>query len=90
MTEPSDLRLKKNITTFTPKRINVNWVTFQWRDEEFKIELGAVAQRLEIDYPEFVVTDPETQMKAIKYTQLLIAKVAELEHRIKLLELNNT
>lgn len=83
----SELDLKKNITTFTPKRIAVTWVTFEYRNDPRKtIQLGCMAEALIHDHPEFVVCDPETGIKAVKEVQLLIAKVAELEHRIAILE----
>jgi hypothetical protein len=86
-TELSDLRLKKNISTFNPKPIDVNWVTFEWKDDPQKrIQIGVIAQSLEHKHPEFVVCDPETGFKAVKQLQLLTAKVCELEHRIKQLE----
>ena len=82
----SDLRLKEDISTLEVKSLNVDWKTFRFKDDESKaIRHGVIAQELEETHPEFVVTDDEG-MKSVRYTDLLIAKNAELEARIEKLE----
>jgi hypothetical protein len=90
----SDERLKKNILSYKVKPINANWKTFEFKDapeENRRVQLGVIAQELEIEHPEFVMTDDEGY-KSVAYTDLLIAKNAELEQRIERLEglLNTT
>ena len=48
--------------------------------------VGVIAQELEQNHPEFVITNNETGMKAVSYVDMLVAKVAELEKRINQLE----
>ena len=44
--------------------------------------MGVIAQELEIKHPEFVNTDNEG-FKSVKYIDLLISKIAELEARLE-------
>ena len=53
--------------------------------EQGQILLLKLAQELEESHPEFVKTD-EKGFKSVAYTELLIAKIAELELRINKLE----
>ena len=84
----SDRRLKKNIknigdTSFTD---NIDFKKFTFKsDKTNRIRYGVIAQELEKVAPELVYTDDKGE-KAVSYIDLLIAKIAELEKRIKQLE----
>ena len=81
----SDERKKKDIKSYKVKPIDVNWFNFKWKEGDGSEQLGTIAQDLEIRHPEFVVTNAEGE-KAVRYNQLLIAKVAELEEESKYLK----
>lgn len=84
----SDRRLKKNIidlpnTDWTNK---IEFKQFQFKDDpKEKTRYGVIAQDVEKIAPQLVSTDSEGN-KAVAYIDLLIAKIAELEKRIKILE----
>ena len=80
----SDERLKENIKTLEPKVISAEWKSFNAKDDD-SYRTGVIAQELEIEHPEFVETN-DKGFKSVKYIDLLISKIAELEHRIKQLE----
>jgi len=80
----SDKRLKENIKTLNPKAISAKWKSFNAKDDD-SYRTGVIAQELEIEHPEFVETNNKG-FKSVKYIDLLISKIAELEHRIKQLE----
>ncbi|QLG46060.1 tail fiber domain-containing protein [Costertonia aggregata] len=82
----SDERLKNSIEPYKSKPINVHWKTFVLdSDKTERVQLGAIAQELEKEHPEFVITSDKDE-KSIAYIDLLIAKNAELESRIEKLE----
>ena len=81
----SDERLKENIVEIQPKKIKANWKSFNIKDSDEGYRVGVIAQELEVEHPEFIVTDSEG-FKSVKYIDLLISKIAELENRIKQLE----
>ena len=81
----SDKRLKENIKTLEPKVISTKWRTFNVKDSDEGHRVGVIAQELEVKHPEFVETNEEG-FKSVKYIDLLISKIAELEYRIKQLE----
>ena len=81
----SDERKKTKIKDLTCDNINVNWKSFEFKEDEGEYRTGVIAQELEKSHPEFVNTDDEG-FKSVKYIDLLIAKIAELENRIKELE----
>ena len=81
----SDKRLKENIKELEPNKINVNWKSFNLKNAKEDYRVGVIAQELEVTNPEFVVTNDEG-FKSVKYIDLLISKIAELEDRIKNLE----
>jgi predicted nucleic acid-binding protein len=82
----SDNRFKKNVKDTSNERIKANWKTFEMISDETKSQrYGVIAQELEKDHPEFVNTDSEG-FKSVKYIDLLIAKIAELEARLEKLE----
>jgi len=81
----SDKRFKENIYDISPKEIAVKWKSFNIKDSDEGYRVGVIAQELEIKHPEFVQTDEEG-FKSVKYIDLLISKISELENRIKQLE----
>lgn len=80
----SDLRLKADIKPLN-KRINLNYYQYRFKSDTSQVRYGVVAQELEKTNPELVRTDKDG-MKSVAYVDLLIAKIAELEQRIKALE----
>ena len=84
-TTASDKRLKDNIKPIGTKHLNINWKNFELKSEPGIKRTGVIAQELEESHPEFVKTD-EKGFKSVAYTELLIAKIAELELRINKLE----
>ena len=81
----SDERLKENIKDLEVKSIDTNWKSFNVKNSDEDYRVGVIAQELEVKHPEFVATDKEG-FKSVKYIDLLISKIAELEDRIKQLE----
>ena len=80
----SDERLKENIKTLKPKKIDIKWKSFNLKTDN-NYRTGVIAQELETEHPEFVRTDKEG-LKSVAYIDLLIAKIAELEARLEKLE----
>ena len=78
----SDERLKTKITDLPCDNIDVVWKSFEMKNNEGEYRVGVIAQELEIKHPEFVNTDTEG-FKSVKYIDLLIAKIAELEARLE-------
>ena len=82
----SDISLKENIKDYAASSININYKTYNLIDDEDKnTRVGVIAQELEQSHPEFVRED-ENGIKSVSYIDLLMAKIAELEHRINYLE----
>lgn len=77
----SDIRLKENVVILEPNHIEIDWKSFNMKRYPDDYRTGVIAQELEVTHPEFVITD-NNGMKAVKYIDLLIAKIAELEHKI--------
>ena len=80
----SDERLKENIKELSGN-VEVNWKTFELKVEKGQKRYGVIAQELEKTNPEFVKED-SNGFKSVNYIDLLIAKIAELEQRIQLIE----
>jgi len=78
----SDERLKDNVIDLEPKAIDAKWKSFTMKDSSEDYRVGLIAQELEVTNPEFVVTD-DIGFKSVKYIDLLIAKIAELEARLE-------
>jgi hypothetical protein len=78
----SDERKKTKIKDLTCDNINVNWKSFELKEDGGEYRTGVIAQELEQSHPEFVKTDDEG-FKSVKYIDLLIAKIAELEARLE-------
>ena len=81
----SDKRSKTKIKDLTRDNIDVSWKSFEMKGNEGDYRTGVIAQELEETHPEFVNTDPKG-FKSVKYIDLLIAKIAELEARLEKLE----
>jgi len=81
----SDKRKKTKIKDLTCDNIDVNWKSFELKENQGEYRTGVIAQELEEVHPEFVNTDKEG-FKSVKYIDLLIAKIAELEARLEKLE----
>ena len=81
----SDERKKTKIEDLKGDALDVQWRSFEMKDNEGEYRTGVIAQELEQKHPEFVNTDDEG-FKTVKYIDLLIAKVAELEARLEKLE----
>ncbi|MGB5817854.1 MAG: pyocin knob domain-containing S74 family peptidase [Saonia sp.] len=82
----SDERLKKNVVSIK-KSFDFGFYEFEFKKREGDKRYGVIAQEVEKKNPELVYTDEEG-MKQVKYIDLLIGKIAELEQRIKALEAN--
>lgn len=82
----SDQRLKSDINTYVPQPINIKYRDYLITNGGDRRRVGVIAQELEKEHPEFVTTNPDTGYKAVSYIDMLVAKVAELEERIKQLE----
>jgi len=78
----SDERKKTKIKDLACNNIDVNWRSFELKQNEGDYRTGVIAQELEEKHPEFVNTDDEG-FKSVKYIDLLIAKIAELEARLE-------
>jgi len=83
ISQTSDISLKENIVDLN-KSINASWKQFNMKDSPDQIRYGVIAQELEVEHPEFV--SENEGIKSVNYIDLLVAKVAELENRIKELE----
>ncbi|MBW1655407.1 tail fiber domain-containing protein [Flavobacterium quisquiliarum] len=88
---PSDIRLKKDIQTLTSVLDNikqVRGVTYYWKDvsKGTDLQLGMIAQELEKVYPELVITNKETGLKAVNYAQftgVLVEGIKEQQTQIE-------
>ena len=81
VTLDSDVRLKENIVNLEPIHIVIDWKSFNLKKSPGLYRTGVIAQELEVHHPEFVVT-ADDGYKSVKYIDLLIAKIAELEDKI--------
>jgi len=82
----SDRRLKQNIKPLFLDDNGIQFVNYTFKsDTTNRIRIGVIAQDLEVKVPELVYTD-KSGMKSVDYTGLLLAKIIELENRIKALE----
>ena len=81
----SDKRNKTKIEDLTGDNVDISWKSFEMKGNEGEYRAGVIAQELEENHPEFVNTD-DRGFKSVKYIDLLIAKIAELEARLEKLE----
>lgn len=80
----SDRDLKENIIPLAERKIDVDFKEYNFKGSK-RTRFGVIAQELEEKHPEFVHTR-ESGDKSVSYIDLLVAKVHELENRIKELE----
>ena len=80
----SDRDLKENITPLANREIKADFKEYNFKGSK-RTRFGVIAQELEEHHPEFVHTR-ESGDKSVAYIDLLVAKVHELENRIKELE----
>ena len=81
----SDKRNKTKIKDLTGDNVDISWKSFEMKGDQGEYRVGVIAQELEENHPEFVNTD-DRGFKSVKYIDLLIAKIAELEARLEKLE----
>lgn len=81
----SDERYKDKIEDVEVKGIDARWRTYVMKDSPDVMRHGVIAQELEEFHPEFVVTG-EDGYKGVRYTDLLVAKMAEKDKQIESLE----
>ncbi len=81
----SDRRFKNNIKDIKDIKVEAAFKSFEMESSPGEKRYGVVAQELEKTNPELVGTDHEG-FKSVKYIDLLIAKIAELEARLEKLE----
>lgn len=93
----SDRRLKTDIEDLKGGDLinKLRPVSFRWKSDGKK-SLGFIAQEVEKEFPELVMTNDETGMKAMRYTDLIAplvakaqatdAKLEVLEERLEILE----
>ena len=82
----SDRTLKTNIQPIIKDYSRLNLVSFNFKDNLNELRFGTIAQDLLSNgYSEFVTGDKEGEYK-VKYIDLIIAKLASAELRIKQLE----
>lgn len=81
----SDIRLK-NLIDYKYNVESIKPITYIWKDsEDKKRKIGYSAQEVQKILPEAVKEDKEGFL-SVDYIQILVAKIAELENRIKQLE----
>lgn len=80
----SDRRMKENIRDIEEQELDVRWRRFDFTEEHSgeKNRYGVIAQELQKTHPEFVVTNESTGLLSVKYTDLLIAKMAEKDRQM--------
>lgn len=95
LSQSSDARLKKNVTTLTSGLATVNrlrGVSYNWLDESRpENKIGFIAQEVEKVLPELVMTK-EDGFKAVNYaemTAVLVEAVKELNAKVEKLEAEN-
>ena len=87
----SDQRLKRNIASLPDaleKILEMRGVSFNWENSG-EPEIGLIAQEVEEVYPDLVITDPNSGLKAVKYGNLvapLIEAIKEQQRMIKQLQ----
>ena len=78
--QTSDLGLKDIISQ------NGDVVRFTWKDKrDEKVHIGYIAQEIQQQYPDQVQQD-DNGILSVNYIEVLVAKIEELENRIKQLE----
>jgi hypothetical protein len=80
----SDERLKENINDLKPRKINASFKEYNFKEKR-QTRFGVIAQELEKHHPEFI-RETDHGYKSVAYIDLLVAKIVELEDRLKQLE----
>ena len=80
----SDERLKENINDLKPRKINASFKEYNFKERK-QTRFGVIAQELEKHHPEFI-RETDHGYKSVAYIDLLVAKIVELEDRLKQLE----
>ena len=81
----SDIRLK-NLTNYDYNISGIKPITYSWKDgRDDKKHIGYSAQEVQKVMPD-AVNEGEDGMLSVNYVEVLVAKIAELENRIKQLE----
>ncbi|KYG63694.1 hypothetical protein AZI86_12760 [Bdellovibrio bacteriovorus] len=96
--QTSDERFKRNIATINnplEKLLEIRGVTYDWRAQEFpdkkfneRHQLGVIAQEVEKQFPEAVITDNEGY-KSVQYTALvapLIEAIKTLYQKLNIMD----
>ena len=82
----SDRRRKENIIDYVVKPINIKYKEFNFIGTKESM-IGVIADEIEATNPEFVVKGKTAEdMDSVRMIGLMLAKIAELEDRIKQLE----
>lgn len=84
----SDRKLKKDIQPIQKESFDFEFKQYKYKGKD-DLRYGVIAQDIEEKHPEFV-KETEYGIKTVSYIDLLVAKVAELENRVKELENANT
>lgn len=79
--EPSDIRLKENLTRISTIINDINYYRFNFKKDPTKIRYGVIAQEIEDIYPELVHTNDDG-IKSVKYTDLYSLEIAKLKDEI--------
>jgi len=98
ITDSSDVRLKKNITTLDSaldKITQLRGVSYDWRTDEYpeldlstSTQIGIIAQELELQYPELVNTDIDGY-KSIQYGKLTGVLIEGINEIINILDITD-
>jgi len=89
---PSDVNLKKNVEEIPnalEKVLQLRGVSFEWIEENKdnnKKNLGLIAQEVEKIFPEVVVTDNTTGLKALEYGNLISPLVEAMKEQQEQIE----
>jgi len=100
--ESSDIRLKRNITTYEnalEQVVKMRGVRYDWKEEDFpemnfnkRPQVGVIAQEVEGIIPELVITN-RTGFKSVdyaKFSAILIEAVKEQQNMIEELKRENS
>lgn len=77
----SDRRKKKNIEPIKVDRLPIDWKQFELKDFPNELRYGAIAQEVQKLAPELVSVNGKGEL-SLKYIDLLVRKIAELENYI--------
>jgi trimeric autotransporter adhesin len=84
----SDRRLKENIATLPDaleKILGLRGVYFDWK-RDGKGEIGLIAQEVEDIYPDLVITDKKSGLKAVKYGNIVAPLIEAIKAQQKMIE----